>query len=180
MLTVPGQQHSSRHMSGCSCESVKVFEIENVWTWEGLKPPIFGFMPNGLNIWAIRARHLLSQYLNTGSGGIDILLCKVNIWTVDCAWATAFIFDTRTDVLLKVSKFLRQKILYLDLRRLVGWLNGEQLLFIVSHIPYYHCYLFWPEHSYRLSQHCCSPFQSTSSRTLVLYDRLAPISFRPL
>ena len=35
---------------------------------------------------------------------------KVNVWTVNCAWATAFIFDTRTDVLVKVSKFLRQKI----------------------------------------------------------------------
>ena len=29
---------------------------------------------------------------------------KVNIWNVNCAWATAFIFDPRTDVLEKVSK----------------------------------------------------------------------------
>ena len=35
---------------------------------------------------------------------------KVNIWIVNCARATEFIFDTRTDVLVKVSKFLRQKI----------------------------------------------------------------------
>ena len=35
---------------------------------------------------------------------------KVNIWNVNCARATAFIFDTRTGVLAKVSKFLRQKM----------------------------------------------------------------------
>ena len=39
---------------------------------------------------------------------------KVNIWTVNCARTTAFIFDTRTDVLVKVSKFLRQKCLDLS------------------------------------------------------------------
>ena len=39
---------------------------------------------------------------------------QVNIWNVSCARATTFIFDTRTDVLVKVSKFLRQKCL--DLR----------------------------------------------------------------
>ena len=33
---------------------------------------IFGFMPNALTYWAIRARHLLSHVLNTGSGGIDV------------------------------------------------------------------------------------------------------------
>ena len=37
-------------------------------------------------------------------------LGKVYIWYVNCARATAFIFDTRTDVLVKVSKFLRQKM----------------------------------------------------------------------
>ena len=35
---------------------------------------------------------------------------KVDIWNVNCALATALIFDTRTDVLVKVSKFLRQKM----------------------------------------------------------------------
>ena len=32
----------------------KVFETENVSTWGGLEPPIFGFMPNALTIWAVR------------------------------------------------------------------------------------------------------------------------------
>ena len=35
---------------------------------------------------------------------------KVNIRNVNCVRATAFVFDTRTDVLVKVSKFLRQKM----------------------------------------------------------------------
>ena len=35
---------------------------------------------------------------------------KPNMWNVNCARATAFIFDTRTGVLEKVSKILRQKM----------------------------------------------------------------------
>ena len=34
-------------------------------------------------------------------------LSKVNVWNVNCA---AFIFDARTDVLVKVSQFLRKKM----------------------------------------------------------------------
>ena len=41
---------------------------------------------------------------------MDIFESNVNIWNVNCARATAFIFDTRTGVLMKVSKFLSQKI----------------------------------------------------------------------
>ena len=40
----------------------------------------------------------------------DIIWSKANIWNVNCAQATAFIFDTWTGVLVKVSKFLRQKM----------------------------------------------------------------------
>ena len=39
---------------------------------------------------------------------------KVNIWNANCARATAFIFDSRTDVLVKVSKISRQKMLRSD------------------------------------------------------------------
>ena len=80
----------------------KVFETENISTWGGLEPPTFGFMPNALTYWATRARHLLSHGLNTGPGGLDIFLSKVNIWNVNCARATAFIFDTRTGDLLDI------------------------------------------------------------------------------
>ena len=39
-----------------------------------------------------------------------VFLSEVNIGNVNCAWATTLIFDTRTDVLVKVSMFLRQKM----------------------------------------------------------------------
>ena len=72
MLTVCGNSIHFRLTNGCSCESAKVFETENISTWGGLEPPTFGFMPNALSYWAIKARHLLSGVLNTGSCGIDL------------------------------------------------------------------------------------------------------------
>ena len=53
-------------------------------TWGGLEPSTYGFMPNALTYWAIRARHLLSHALNTGSGGIDIFEVKLTfeMWTM--------------------------------------------------------------------------------------------------
>ena len=107
MLTVRGQQYSfSTH------ERVfKVLETENVSTRGRLEPQIFGFMPNALTYWAIRARHLLSHVFEHWLWRYRYLKKnKVNIWNVNCARATAFIFDTRTGVLVKVSKFLRQKM----------------------------------------------------------------------
>ena len=35
---------------------------------------------------------------------------KNNLWNVNCTLATTFIFDSRTDLLVKVSKFIRQKM----------------------------------------------------------------------
>ena len=87
-----------------------IMETENVSTWGGLELPIFGFMPNALTYWAIRARHLLSHVFEYWLWRCRYFLSKVNIWNVNYARATAFIFDTRTDVLVKVSKFLRQKM----------------------------------------------------------------------
>ena len=46
----------------------------------------------------------------TGNHDIQYFWSEINIWNVNCAQATAFIFDTRTGVLVKVSKFLRQKM----------------------------------------------------------------------
>ena len=101
-----GQQHSF------SCESVKVFETENVSTWGGLEPPTFGFMPNALTYWAIGARHFLSYVFEhwLWLWWYRYFWSKVNVWNVNWARATAFIFDTRTSVPVKVSKFLRQKM----------------------------------------------------------------------
>ena len=102
------------HTNGCSCESVKFFETENVSTWEGLEPPTFGFMLNALTIWAIRARHLLSHVFEHWLWQHRYFLSKVNIWNVNCAGATASIFYTQTGVLVKVSSFWERKCL--DLR----------------------------------------------------------------
>ena len=92
-------------MKGCSCESVKVFETENVSTWGGLGPPTFGFMPNALSYWAIRARHWLFHVLEHWLWRYRYFWSKITIWNVNCARATAFIFDTRTGVLVKVKVF---------------------------------------------------------------------------
>ena len=84
-----------RHRNGCFGESVNVFETENVSTWGGLEPPTFGFMPNALTYWAIRARHLLSHVVEYWLWRCRYLWSKVNIWNINCARATAFIFDTQ-------------------------------------------------------------------------------------
>ena len=99
-----------------SWESVKVFETESVSTWGGLEPPTFGFMPNALTYWAIRTRHLLSHVVEYWLWWYRYFSCKVNIWNVNWARATAFIFDTRTGVLGKMSMFWDRKCL--DLRRI--------------------------------------------------------------
>ena len=75
-----------------------------------LGPSTFGFMPNALTIWAIRARHLLSRVFEHWIWRYRYFWSKVNICNVNCERATTLIYDTRTDVLVKVSKFLRQKM----------------------------------------------------------------------
>ena len=94
------------HINRCSYDSVKVFETENVSTWEGLEPPTFGFMPNALAIWAITARQLLSHVFEYWLWRYRYFWGKVNILKVNCARATAIIFDTRTDALVKVSAII--------------------------------------------------------------------------
>ena len=64
------------------------------------------------------------------------LLSKVNIWNVDCARATTFIFDARTDVLVKVSKLLRKKMSRPEgeSRGIID--NGNILKHMSSHVLY--------------------------------------------
>ena len=81
MLNVWGQQHlilTHERMFFWKCRS---FWDTNVSNWGGLELPTFGFMPNALLIWAIRAKHFLVHVSNTGPGGMDIFLSKINIWT---------------------------------------------------------------------------------------------------
>ena len=95
MLTVRGQQHSfSTH------ERVFLGKCQSFWDRKcielrGLKPPTFGLMPNALTYWAIRAAHLRSHVVEYWLWRYRYLWSKVNIWNIDCALATAFIFDTQ-------------------------------------------------------------------------------------
>ena len=77
MLTVRGNSIHFRHTNGCSCYSVKVFETENVSTWGGLEPPIFGSMRNALTIWATRTRYLLPHVFEYWLCDIDSFEVKL-------------------------------------------------------------------------------------------------------
>ena len=95
ILTVRNSIHF-RHTNGCSCESVKDFETENISTSGGLEPPTFGFMPNALTYWAIRAKHLLSHVFEHWLWRCRYFLSKAKIWNVNCARATAFVVCSET------------------------------------------------------------------------------------
>ena len=86
-----------------------LFETGNVSSWGGLETPIFGFMPNALTCSVSRARHLLTHVFEYWLWRYRYFWSKVYIWNVNCARATAFIFDTRTGVFVKVY-FFRQKM----------------------------------------------------------------------
>ena len=72
MLTVRGQQHSfSTH------ERVFLWKCQRFWDRKcldlrGTRTPNLRIHAECSTHWAIRARHLLSHVLNTGSGGTDI------------------------------------------------------------------------------------------------------------
>ena len=69
---------------------------------------------------------------------------KVSVWNVNCARATSFIFDTRTVVLVKVSKFLRQKMSHVECSNL---LNYQGQTFAVP------CFEYWLwQYRYSLSK----------------------------
>ena len=51
-----------------------------------------------------------NRIFQTGMYVYIFIWSNVNIWNANFARATAFINDTRTDVLVKLSKFLRQKM----------------------------------------------------------------------
>ena len=87
MLIVRGKHHSFSTHERCSCKTVKGFETQNVSTCGGLESPNFGFMPNALASWAIRARHLLFQVFEHWLWGYRYFLSKVNIWSVNCVRA---------------------------------------------------------------------------------------------
>ena len=101
MLTVRGQQHSfSTHerMFLGKCQS---FETENVSTWGGFEFQAFGFMPNALTIWAIRARHLLPhvfEYWPISSAGAHGIACYYKIWIESMPVSVRFGLGADTDL----------------------------------------------------------------------------------
>ena len=90
MLIVHGQQHS-------------FLTHERVFFWK-----------NALTIGGIRARHLLSYVLKNCLWRYVYFWSNVKMWNVNCTRATWFFFGTPTGVLVKVSKFLRQKMFRTD------------------------------------------------------------------
>ena len=82
-----------RYTNGCSCVSAKVFRDRICLDLRGTRSPTFGFTPNALIIWAIRARHLPSHVFEYWLWRYRYLLSNVSIWNANCARATAFIFD---------------------------------------------------------------------------------------
>ena len=91
--------------------------------WDLKCPDLRGTQTPNLRTHAEYSNHLSYQartfavpcvFFKNGSGDIYIFWSKVNICNSNCALATALIFDKLTDILVKVLKFLRQKIL--DLR----------------------------------------------------------------
>ena len=113
MLTVCGQQHSFSHTNGCSCESVKVSEKENVSTRGAFEHPTFGLMPNALTYWTIRVRHLLSHVFEHRLWWYRYFWSKVSIWNDNCVRATAFIFTHERVFLWKCQSFWDRKCLHL-------------------------------------------------------------------
>ena len=76
-------------------------KLRNIYIESTLSRTIF----NGSLRWYIDCISMFNIILS-----IWYIWSKVNIWNVNRAWATAFIFDIWTGVLQKVSKFLRQKM----------------------------------------------------------------------
>ena len=110
MLTVRGQQHSfSTH------EKVFFWKCQSFWDIKCID--LRGARTHNLRIHAEWSKLFSYQGQTFAVICFEHWLClywyfwsKVKICNVNCARATAFIFDTRTGVLLKVSKFLRQKM----------------------------------------------------------------------
>ena len=113
MVTVRGQQHSfSTH------ERLFLWKCQSLWDRKcldlrGTRIPTFGFMPNALTYWTIRARHLLSHVLNTGSGGIDDFEVKLT-FDMLIVRGQQHSFSTHERVFLwKCQSFWDRKCLYL-------------------------------------------------------------------
>ena len=111
MLTVRGQQHSfSTHerVFLAKCQSFserKYFDLRG-----GTRTPNLRIHAECSNLLSYQCQTLAVPCFLTLTLTYRYFWSKVNIWNVTCAWTISFIFDTRTGVLGKVSKFLGQKM----------------------------------------------------------------------
>ena len=89
---------------------VSKFLWETVSTLGGTRTPNLQIHAECSNLFSYQGQTFAVPYHLTLALVVYYFWSKVNIWNVNCARATAFIFDTRTGVLVKVSKFFRQKM----------------------------------------------------------------------
>ena len=110
MLTVRGQQHSfSTH------ERVFLWKCQSFWDRKcldlrGTRTPNPRIHAECFSLLSYQGQTFAVPFFEHWLWRYRYFWSKVDIWYVNCARATAFIFDTRTGVLVKVSKFLRQKM----------------------------------------------------------------------
>ena len=109
MLTVRGQQHSfSTH------ERVQLWMCQSFWDRKcldlrGTRTPNFRIHVECSNLLSYQVPTFAVPCFEHWLWRYRYFWSKVYIWYVNCAQATAFIFDTRTGVLVKVSNFLDRK-----------------------------------------------------------------------
>ena len=114
LLNVRGNKHSF-----LTHEPVFVWNCQRFWErkcldLKGTRRPSLQIHANALTICAIRARHLLSHIFKYGLWRYRYFLSKVNIWNVNCVWATAFFSTHESMFLWKCQSFRERK--YLDMR----------------------------------------------------------------
>ena len=110
MLTARGQQHSFSTQ-----ERVFLWKCQSFWAREcldlrGTRTPNLRIHAECSNLLSYQGQTFAAACFEHWLWWYRYFLSKVNIWNVNCARATAFIFDTRAGVLVKVSKFLSQKM----------------------------------------------------------------------
>ena len=98
-----------RHCNGCI-----------PWFVLGLEPPTFGFMPNALTIWAIRARHLRSHVF-------EYWLWRYRYFSCDQA-ALWMVFSVRLSVRPSVCPSVRLSHLFDYVPIIVSSWNFQELL----------------------------------------------------
>ena len=108
MLTVRGQQHSFSTHERVFCKS---FWDRKCRDLRGTRTSIHRTLAECSNHLGYKGQAFVVPFFNTGSGGIDIILSTLNICNINCALATAFIFDTRKVFLWKCQNFWDKKSL---------------------------------------------------------------------